>query len=181
MKQNAKRAGWNYTTQNASSGTWTKPTDTCLPKSSILKVATAADYGSLGTLQFASIDADQVIITLWSRQYGMIWNYLLYGWGRIPELSQNCQDMTNSSSTYLGIAAGAAIGGIISWWIYNRQKKTADEQDFILKRIKELDENHDEILKQLERSEERHQNTLNAILGLSRKIDAIVEKQDKQF
>lgn len=87
--------------------------------------------------------------------------------------------MTNSSSTYLGIAAGAAIGGIISWWIYNRQKKTADEQDFILKRIKELDENHDEILKQLERSEERHQNTLNAILGLSRKIDAIVEKQDK--
>src|SRR5574338_690672 len=104
----------------------------------------------------------------------MIWNYLLYGWGCIPELSQNCQDMTNSSSTYLGIAAGAAIGGIISWWIYNRQKKTADEQDFILKRIKELDENHDEILKQLERSEERHQNTLNAILDLSRKIDAIV-------
>ena len=87
--------------------------------------------------------------------------------------------MTNSSSTYLGIAAGAVIGGIISWWIYNRQKKTADEQDFILKRIKELDENHDELLKQLENSEERHQYTLNAILELSKKIDSMIEKQKK--
>lgn len=109
----------------------------------------------------------------------MFWNYLLFGWGCIPELSQNCSDMTNSSSTYLGIAAGAAIGGVISWWIYNRQKKTADEQDSILKRIKELDENHDEILKKLESFDERHQETLDIVLDLSKKIDAILEKQEK--
>jgi len=28
-------------------------------------------------------------------------------WGCIPELSPNCMDMTNASSTYLGIIIGA--------------------------------------------------------------------------
>jgi hypothetical protein len=37
-------------------------------------------------------------------------------WGCLPELSPNCIDMTNSSSTYLGIIIGAIIGAIISWW-----------------------------------------------------------------
>ena len=109
----------------------------------------------------------------------MFWVNLAFDWGCIPELSQNCHDMTNSSSTYFGIIIGVAIGGIITWWVYNRQKKTADEQDAILKRIKELDENHDDLLKQLEHSEERHQITLDAILDLSKKIDTVIEKQEK--
>lgn len=50
-----------------------------------------------------------------------MWSWALT-WGCVPELSGNCMDMTNSSSTYLGIIAGAIIGGIISWWIFNRQK-----------------------------------------------------------
>lgn len=41
-------------------------------------------------------------------------------WGCLPELSPNCIDMTNSSSTYLRII----IGAIISWLIFNRQKQT---------------------------------------------------------
>jgi predicted MFS family arabinose efflux permease len=41
-------------------------------------------------------------------------------WGCLPELAKDCTDMTNSSSTYLGIAIGAAIGAVISWWVYNR-------------------------------------------------------------
>lgn len=32
--------------------------------------------------------------------------------------STDCKDMSNASSTYIGLAAGAAIGGVISWWIY---------------------------------------------------------------
>jgi hypothetical protein len=32
----------------------------------------------------------------------------------------DCKDMSNASSTWIGLAAGAAIGGVISWWIYNR-------------------------------------------------------------
>jgi gas vesicle protein len=106
-------------------------------------------------------------------------NLLLNIWGCIPELSKDCQDMTNASSTYLGIVVGAIIGAIISWWIYDRQKKTTEKQDLTLTRIKELNERHDRILKRLEQSERRHDSTLNAILELNKKIEQIIEGQDK--
>src|SRR5216684_3080862 len=109
----------------------------------------------------------------------MFWPYFFYIWGCIPEITKNCQDMTNTSSTYLEIAGGAIIGAIVSWWIYNRQKKTADMQDFALNSIKELDESHDRILKKLEDFDMRHDTTLNTIAELSKKIDTFVEKQEK--
>lgn len=106
-------------------------------------------------------------------------NLLLDMWGCIPELSKECQDMTNASSTYLGIVVGAIIGGLVSWWIYDRQKKTSEKQDLTLTRIKELNERHDRILKRLEQSDVRHDSTLNAILELDKKIENIIERQDK--
>jgi hypothetical protein len=109
----------------------------------------------------------------------MLEPYFFYIWGCIPEITKNCQDMTNASSTYLGIAGGAIIGAIVSWWIYNRQKKTAEIQDSTLRRIKELDESHDRILKKLEDFDIRHDITFDTITELSKKIDAIVEKQEK--
>ncbi len=109
----------------------------------------------------------------------MLESYFFYIWGCVPEITKNCQDMTNASSTYLGIAGGAIIGAIVSWWIYNRQKKTAEIQDSTLKRIKELDESHDRILKKLEDFDIRHGITLDTITELIKKIDAIVEKQEK--
>jgi hypothetical protein len=109
----------------------------------------------------------------------MLWNYFFYVWGCIPEITKNCQDMTNASSTYLGIAGGAIIGAIVSWWVYNRQKKTADMQDSALNSIKELDESHDRILKKLEDFDTRHETTLNTITELSKKIDGLIEKQEK--
>jgi amino acid permease len=111
--------------------------------------------------------------------YSMLQNLLLLIWGCISELTKDCQDMTNASSTYLGIAIGAVIGGIISWWIYNRQKKTSEKQDFTLTHIKELNERHDRILKRLEESDKRHDSTLNAIMELNKKIEHIIERQDK--
>ena len=78
-------------------------------------------------------------------------------WGCVPEITNDCIDMTNASSTYLGIAGGAIIGAIVSWWVYNRQKKTADMQDSALNRIKELDESHDRILKKLDDFDTRHE------------------------
>ena len=109
----------------------------------------------------------------------MLWSYFFYVWGCIPEITKNCQDMTNASSTYLGIAGGAIIGSIVSWWVYNRQKKTARMQDFALNSIKELEENHDRILKKLEDFDMRHETTLDTITELSKKIDALTEKQEK--
>ena len=47
-------------------------------------------------------------------------------------------EMTNSSGIYLGIVVGALIGAIVSWWIFNRQKKTSDKQDDTLNRIEQL-------------------------------------------
>ncbi|AIF83233.1 hypothetical protein NTE_01160 [Candidatus Nitrososphaera evergladensis SR1] len=108
-----------------------------------------------------------------------MWQDLLLVWGCMPELTRDCQDMTNASSTYLRIVIGAIIGGIVGWWIYNRQKKTADEQDATLERIKRLDERHDNILKRLEEHEKDRDATLNRLLELDKKIQRIVEKQDK--
>ncbi len=45
-------------------------------------------------------------------------------WGCVPELTKNCVDMTNASSMYVSLGLGAIIGAVISWWIYNIQKKT---------------------------------------------------------
>ena len=47
-------------------------------------------------------------------------------------------DMTNSSGTYMGIVVGALIGEIVSWWIFNKQKKTSDKHDYTLNRIEQL-------------------------------------------
>jgi Na+/glutamate symporter len=108
-----------------------------------------------------------------------MWQDLLLAiWGCIPELTKDCQDMTNASSTYLGIVVGAIIGGIISWWIYNRQEKTSEKQDLTLNQIKGLNERHDRMLKRLEQSEIRHDSTLNAILELDKKIEHIIERQE---
>ena len=104
---------------------------------------------------------------------------LLSIWGCIPEFSQGCTDMSNASSAYLGLIAGAVIGGIVSWWIYNRQKKTSDSQDHILVRIKDLEENHDAILKKLADFDDKHESSLDAINELNQKIDSILNSSDK--
>lgn len=104
---------------------------------------------------------------------------LLLLWGCVPEISRECQDMTNASSTYFGIAFGALIGGLISLWIYNRQKKTSKEQEITLDRIKMVEQKHEEILKRLQESSQHHARTLDSILDLNKRIDSIVEKQER--
>src|SRR5574341_1560218 len=94
-----------------------------------------------------------------------MWSTLLFIWGCMPELSkdwpklsEDCIDMTNSSSTYFSIAVGAVIGAVISWWIYNRQRKTADKQDKTLNKIESIDERHDSLLKKIEELDSRHRS-----------------------
>lgn len=64
-------------------------------------------------------------------------------------------DISNAGSTWFGLAAGIIIGAIITWWVYNRQKKTSDIQDKLLKQVVALE---------------------NKILSLEEKIESILEK-----
>ena len=89
-------------------------------------------------------------------------------------------DMTNDSSTYIGIVGGAMVGAIVSWWIYNRQKFTAEKQDHILGRIKDLEEIHTKILKKLVDFDDKHESSLDSIQELDRKVDSLLKKlEDK--
>jgi Na+/glutamate symporter len=97
----------------------------------------------------------------------------------MPELSNTCVDMSNAASTYLGIIGGAIVGGIVSWWIYNRQKKTSNSQDYILHRIEELEESHDAILKKLADFDDKHESTLDAMKELHRKVDLLIRQDDE--
>jgi uncharacterized membrane protein YgaE (UPF0421/DUF939 family) len=91
-------------------------------------------------------------------------------WGCIPELTNDCLDMTNASSTYLSVLVGAVIGGVISWLVFTRQQKTAKIQDVALQRIEELNKRHDKILKTIEAIEEHNKKTLNSVLNLEKRI-----------
>ncbi len=88
-------------------------------------------------------------------------------------------DMSNAASTYLGIIGGAIIGGVVSWWIYDRQKKTSDKQDRILSRIKDLEENHTDILKRIKDFDDRHESSLDAIEDISKKLDSLKKSKDE--
>jgi hypothetical protein len=95
----------------------------------------------------------------------------------------DCKDMSNTSSTYIGLAVGAAIGGVISWWIYNRQNKTSRRQDEILHHIEqierqngEIERKNAEILKHLESYAKHHELVLNKIVLLDESIEALDKK-----
>lgn len=116
-----------------------------------------------------------------------MWLPIFALWGCVPELDKTCllkDDMTNASSTYLGIVVGAAIGIAISWWIYNRQDKTSREQDYILQRIKNLEDKNAKILIKFETFAKRHDEFLNkiillneSILVIDKKLQSMTEKQ----
>ena len=106
--------------------------------------------------------------------------FLFDVWGCLPEISKSCIDMTNASSTYLGIIGGAIIGAIVSWWIYNRQKHTSAKQDRILSRIKNLEENHTNILKKIEGFDDKHESSLDTIDEINKKIDRLLKKLEDE-
>ena len=83
----------------------------------------------------------------------------------------------HSSSTYLGIVAGAIIGGIVSWWIFNRQKKTSDKQDYTLNRIEQLENYNEKLLEKIKEVEENNEKLLEKIFDLNKKIDLLLEDQ----
>jgi len=106
-------------------------------------------------------------------------------WGCVPELTKDCIDMTNTSSTYLSIIIGAGIGVAISWWVYDRQKKTSVQQDNILQRVRDLEQKNMQVLMKLESFAESHDELLKRlilldenILDLDKKIQSLIENNN---
>ena len=95
-------------------------------------------------------------------------------------LNTGCVDMTNASSTYLSIAIGAVVGTLISLWVYKIQKNTTIKQEETLRRITDLEESHDKVLKSIEQFQNHQERVLSEILGLDRKIDAIIEQKNNR-
>jgi hypothetical protein len=106
-----------------------------------------------------------------------MWLEIVAIWGCVPEFTKDCLDMTNASSTYLSILIGVVIGSVISWWIYNIQKRTSEKQDNTLKHVRELEESHERLLRSIQQFQERQEKLLIDILGLDRKIDFIIESR----
>jgi hypothetical protein len=75
----------------------------------------------------------------------------------------NKGDISNAWSTWVGLAVGAAVGAVITWWVYYRQKKISEKQDELLNHIADL--------------EKRNKTILNKILSLEEKIGAMLEKR----
>ena len=100
-------------------------------------------------------------------------------WGCMPEVTKGCIDMTNASSTYLSIILGALLGIVIAWWIYKIQKKTTMKQDETLRRIDELEESHYKALKSMQDVQKHQDLLLREILNLDKKIDAVIEKENR--
>ena len=99
----------------------------------------------------------------------------------------NCQkggDLSNIAATYIGIITGFVLGGIISWWIYNRQEKTAGTRHEILDHIVNLEEKHEHILEKhefilekIQIFEQNHDKMLNNILTIDKKINSLLENK----
>jgi hypothetical protein len=75
----------------------------------------------------------------------------------------NKGDISNAWSTWVGLAVEAAVGAVITWWVYYRQKKISEKQDELLNHIADL--------------EKRNKTILNKILSLEEKIEVMLEKR----
>lgn len=103
---------------------------------------------------------------------------ILIIWGCIDlKDCSSAGDLSNIASTYIGIIIGALIGGLISWWIYNRQEKISKTQDTMLISIKKLQEKHEHVLEKVRKFEQTHDIILNDIFTLEKKIDSLLESK----
>ena len=41
-------------------------------------------------------------------------------------------DISNAASMWVGLVLGLILGGVITWWVYYRQKKISEKQDHVL-------------------------------------------------
>src|SRR6476646_1066189 len=107
-------------------------------------------------------------------------------WGCLQELNSTTyvcpHDISNASSTWVGLMLGFVLGGVITWWVYYRQKKISKQQDDLLENVKELTEknvileSHEKMLKSIEEFQKHQETSLSQILQLDKKIDRLLKK-----
>ena len=109
---------------------------------------------------------------------------LFLNWGCIEAFDcKEFGDLSNIAATYIGIVAGFVLGGLVSWWIYNRQEKTTVKQQEILDHIVNLEEKHENMQKNMNLFQKRykwehnHEEMLKNILTLDKKIDLLLENK----
>ena len=112
------------------------------------------DLVSADTL-VASVEVDHLLlleydlnngtVNVLSRDFNIL-DHTIAPWGFTPEIPKGCIDMTNASSTWIGIVVGGVVGAFITWLVYYLQKKTTIKQDQSLERLEELDKRRDNIL-----------------------------------
>ena len=64
----------------------------------------------------------------------------------------------------------------ISWWIYNRQQKTADKQDKILQNIERIEVKQERILEKVHEFEENHDEILKKHFYIRRENRFMIRK-----
>ena len=75
----------------------------------------------------------------------------------------NKVNLTNTEATIIGSVIGT-ISTIISWWIYNREQKTADKHDKILQNIERLEIKQERIIEIVHEFKESHDEMLKTFL-----------------
>ena len=65
-------------------------------------------------------------------------------WGCMPEFNTTTgyvcsHDISNAASMWVGLGLGLILGGLITWWVYYRQKKISVKQDDVLAHILKLE------------------------------------------
>jgi hypothetical protein len=71
---------------------------------------------------------------------------------------------------------GAGFGVILSWWLYNLQKRTSTQQDYILQRIRELEEKNTQVLVKLENFAEQSNQLLAKLIAIDESIFELDKK-----
>ena len=108
-------------------------------------------------------------------------------WGCLHELNSTTytcpHDISNASSTWVGLVLGLVLGGVITWWVYYRQKMISKQQDDLLEKVKvlveknvNLEESHEKMLKAIENFQKHRETVLSQILQLDKKIDHLLKK-----
>ena len=75
-------------------------------------------------------------------------------------------DISNASSTWVGLILGFILGGVITWWVYYRQKKIAEKQDHVLAHMVKLEQTMIDMERRI----------MEKILSLDKKFESSPEK-----